>query len=362
MSIAPQALAVILPLLASCAGSLPDPARMAADLPSAREVSVDRRVQLDADIERARIELREGRVTAARAVVELVLEYDPRAGRARAILAQCHLLAATAQSPPLLEEFRLAEGEFRRASALAPKDPLVARLHAGFMIADGHLSAAAQRIADALAVRPDDPELLEIGGRVNFDLGNELAAVELLAARLELVPDDANSAWRLAQCHARLCRAADEEGERVTRAQAAAAAFRRYGELAPQDVDGLLGEAWALLAGPDDDAGLARAVELYRSAAQLRPESADARYGIGMALARASRDEEARTALRSALELDPGHVGATLELAASLDAAGEHLAARALLERAMALDVNRDERSRIQRWLDSQAEPNSGRK
>lgn len=359
MSARSQVASFLCVLCCACAGAVPDPARMAEDLPPFREVSAARRAELDAEVEQARAALVAGDPDSARAVVQRVLEYDPRHPRARAILGQCHLIAATASAPPQLEEFRLAEGELRRATALAPSDPLVARFHAGFLIADGHLSAAAERVAQALAFLPHDPDLLELGGRINFDLGNERAAVPLLTQRLELVPGDAESTWRLAWCQARLCAAADDAAERSVRANAAAAAFQRYVQLVPGDVEGLLGEAWTRMqalpreAHPGD---LEPILALYDSAARLRPESAAARFGRALALQRAGRLPEMRDALRETLSLDPHHAGAVLELAADAATDGRAEEARTWYRRALELDLDPRERRRVSTWLEGAAD------
>lgn len=341
-------------LLVACAGPVPDPAELERNLPGAREVDPARRAELDVQVAEARVALAASRVVEAKAAVQRVLEIDPRHARALAVLGQCRLAAARESTPPALDEYRLAEGELRRASAIAPADPLVALLHAEYLVADGHLSAAALRVDEGLAANPDDQALLELGGRVRFDLGDERAAIPLLSRRVALAAADVDSVWRLAQCHARLAAATFDRDERRRHATAARDAFHLNAALSPTDEEPLLGEAWAmLLLLPEriDDASCAPILALYDRAARLDPASPEPAFGRGVALARAGRDAEARAAWREALSLDPRHLASLLELAASHAAAQEITEARVLLERALALSPPADERGRIEDWL-----------
>ncbi|MBI5852326.1 MAG: hypothetical protein HZB39_15030 [Planctomycetes bacterium] len=354
MSVRARCVSISLVFATACAGPLPDPAEMAARLPDGRAIDPVRRLQLDTEVEAARTQLAKGRLTEARSIAGRVLEFDPRDGRAMAIRAHCRLAIARESDPPALDEYRAAEGELRRASALAPDDPFVALLHAGFLVADGHLTAAAERIERALVAAPNDVDLLELGGRVRFDLGDEIAAIPLLSRRVALTTGDAASVWRLAQCHARLASSATDGVERARRAEAARDAFRLHAALAPDDVESLLGEAWAallLLGERVDSTAIEPVLALYDRAARLDPASPAPSFGRGIALARAGRDDEARAAWREALGLDSRHLPSLFELAASLSAAGDAGAARPLLRRALELGPTDDERRRIEDWL-----------
>lgn len=348
---------VLLLSAAGCGGVAPDPAAMADDLPTARAFPPERIAELGARTDAALAALIAGDFERAEELAEAVLAVDPRRARARAVLAHCLMQEAIAESPPTLAPWRRAEGELRRASLLAPGDPVVARLHAAFLAADGHLSAAAERAEAGVAANPNDQALLELAARLRFDLGDERAAIPLLERFLALAPQNADAVWRLAQAHARVAPAEIEHDLRVARRDAAVAAFDRYLKLAPDDPEGPLAAATARFARlqetDEPDAELVAAIlDLYDRAAQLLPASPAPHFGRGAVLDVAGRADAARTAYRAALALDQGHVPSLLNLAANLAAAGDRAAAIPLLRRALILGVTDDERTRIQSFLD----------
>lgn len=328
---------------------------MAKNLPAARAVDPERRASLDADVAAAIESLGAGEFAAARAKVQLVLEYDPRHARARAVLGHTYLLEATATTPPALEPLRIAEGEMLRATRIDPADPLVARFHVGLLVVEGHLSAAKERVSSALAVHPSDPDLLELSGRIHFDLGEERAAIAALRGRVEQQNDDAGSWWRLAQSLARAAASTTDAAARNVELTAAASAFARYRELVPEDADATLGEAWArtkLLPPSPTLADIEPVLALYDAVARQRPSDADPHFGRGRLLLMADSIDDGRAALRTALALDPRHAGAALELAASLASEPAQVeSARVLYERALELDLDPVERRGVEAWL-----------
>lgn len=84
--------------------------------------------------------------------------------------------------------------------------------------------------------------------------------------------------------------------------------------------------------GADSWAQLALAA--YRAASRLAPASADAQAGIGEALLRLGREEEAVAAFREAARLDPADVGRLARLAGAQRQAADALIAAGRLERA----------------------------
>ncbi|MGE0142426.1 MAG: hypothetical protein AB7I19_04125 [Planctomycetota bacterium] len=342
-------------LSAACGGATPDPKAMASNLPAARTVDPQRRAALDAEVAAAIADLSAGKPEEVRAKVQLVLEYDPRHARARAVLGHTYLLEATAMTPPALEPLRLAEGEMLRATRIDPTDPVVARFHVGLLVVEGHLSAAKERVTTALAARPSDPDLLELSGRIHFDLGEERTAIAALRGRVEQQGDDAGSWWRLAQSLARSADSADDADTRRADLSAAADAFARYRELVPEDADAVLGEAWArtrLLPDAPSLTDIEPILSAYDSVARQRPTDADPHFGRGRLLLLVGAIEEGRASLRTALALDPRHVGALLELAASLATdPAEHGSVRGLYERARTLDLEPNERRSVETWL-----------
>ena len=348
---------------ASCAGVSPDPASMERDLPTSAPRSASAAAvlleQSDDLVALFTAGDREGAVPGAREL----LAVDPADARARAIVAWSQMQKALAEaSPPPLVAWRAAEGEFRRASKLAPDDPFVTRLHAGFLIADGHLAAAAGLLDDALARLPDDPELLELGARVHFDLGDEREAIRL-ARRVEVLrPMDPEPVWQLGQCWTRIADGERTSAERTAAHTASVRAFGRYRTLRPDDPDGWMGEAHARLSRARSDGFAEGEAELilglYAEAARRSPASPEPAFGLGATHELAGSVGEAQAAYRTALALDANHVPSALNLAALLassDSESDRVAASVLLRRVLELGVAPDERRAIERFLSGQA-------
>jgi Flp pilus assembly protein TadD len=355
-------------VLSSCAGVSPDPAAMERDLPEGSPVSPSEAAvllqQSDEVVARFTSGDREGAVPGAVSLLQI----DPADARARAVVAWSQMQAALAEaSPPPLIAWRAVEGEFRRASRLAPEDPFVVRLHAGFLVADGHLSAAAAMLDDGLARWPDDPDLLELGARVHYDRGDEREAIRLLRRVEALRPMDPDPVWRLGQCWIRTAPGEGSAAERSVAYAAAVRAFARYRTLRPDDPEGWLGEAQARLARAASD-GITEdetdlILGLYAEAARLAPSSAEPAFGQGVTHDLAGSVMEAQSAYRAALALDASHVPSVLNLAALLAESTEEAdrnAALILLRRALELGVEPDERQRIERFLAAPAEPTAG--
>lgn len=82
----------------------------------------------------------------------------------------------------------------------------------------------------------------------------------------------------------------------------------------------------------------AQAVEQFREALQLAPESADLWANFAVALASCHRYADAQLAARHALKLRPDSIHALNALASALDAKGRHLEAADFYRRALALE------------------------
>jgi tetratricopeptide (TPR) repeat protein len=79
--------------------------------------------------------------------------------------------------------------------------------------------------------------------------------------------------------------------------------------------------------------------DTYRSLAALRPEDADPRLRLGLALLHGQgRAEEAEAPLREAVRLDPGDARAHASLGAALNALGRHAEALAAFGEALKLE------------------------
>ncbi len=255
---------------------------------------------------------------------------------------------------------RLASGDFRWAYYL------------GFLHqTEGDLERAAERLTEALALRPDDPAALLRLGDVELELERYAAARGRYERALELDADAAAAHYGLGRLAARSDdpAAAVRHFERALELQPGASlvhyplalAYRELGrrEQAERHL-GLRGQVGVGFPDPlvralDEDlagvglrltrAGVALAegreeaalVEL-RKAVAAAPGSFDARLGLGLALARAGEREGAREQLEEAVRLAPESVLARDALGRLLAGAGADEGAVAHFSKAVALD------------------------
>lgn len=371
----------LLLLLSACAGVAPDPEAVSIeDLPV---VDLDDQVRAQcAEFEQAAIDaVVRRRYGEAEAIAARVLATNPRSARARAVLGMVDLQDAAKQDP--IEWFGMRRGEAQLALArqLAPADAFVGWMHAVFLAESGHMSAAAKAAEDALERCKESPAaekaaLLGIAGTYRYELGEERAALPHLRAYASLRPDDATAQFRLGASLLSIARTPQGVPLPYRQAQAdaeqAAAAFARCVELAPGDEDAALAIATANLRAAElarlkrSGDGAARAEEAasleqaaldhLRKVADRFPDSAEARFRLGVVAVQMEQLELANASYRAALDLDPAHAGCLMNLSALAIEDGKPDQARDLLRRLLDADaarreLSRDERQRIERWL-----------
>jgi Tfp pilus assembly protein PilF len=356
-------LAALLPL-AACGGVARAPLELADDLPAAVELDAAGRRAVEEHAAAGLAALAAGDHRAARRAATAALALDPRAARARAVLAHCLMADASRDQPPELEAWQSAEGELLRAVRLAPDDALVRRMYGAFLEGDGHASAAADAYERALAAAPGDLDALRAAARARYDLGQDRRAQPLLE-RLAERDRSGDVLYRLAQCRLRLASAPstepDAERRLAARLDEAAATFRAYAEQQPTDANAWLGEAharFAALRARRDTAAAARdrVLALYDEAAARDAASPEPAFGRGVVLEWAGDAAAARAAYAQALARDARHLPTLLNLAANLAADGQIEDARAYCWRALALDgLSASERRRLERFLEAKA-------
>ena len=213
---------------------------------------------------------------------------------------------------------------YERAARLAPSyAPVFVRLGLARSTHGMHEAAKAD-LSRAVALAPDLEMAQRSLGEVLLALGEPAAAVVALYRAAELAPQDA-------AVHAALVRAYRMLGEDdLARGAAERAAHSRELQGIPdpileREVRALgastrhrFERAQALLA-KNDDAG---ALEQLDAVAVVRPDDADVRYLQGVALGLAGRGDESMRLLAKAVELDPGHVRARIEIGRALEAQG----------------------------------------
>ena len=219
-------------------------------------------------------------ITALRAA----LGAAPRDPEIMTLMAQAHLLNGDTD---------LASEMLARAVELSGSAPDESLRYAEFLINRGRGSVASGVLADALRLAPNDPRLLEATGRL-YLAGRDWVRLDEIVERLNALPDEQG------RTSAQSFRAS------------ALAAQERTDELEGLLTDlaseaGTLGVgAQAALVRTDISAGrLEEAVTRAEELAASEPDRPGPQLLLGAALAAANRGDEAKAALRAAVDADP---------------------------------------------------------
>ena len=239
----------------------------------------------------------------------------------------------------LAGDFAGAEEQIRAVVAADPQNGLARR--ALLLRTKGDLPATATELRAAVAALPDDAQAHHLLGSVLLKLDDPTAGLEQLQRAIALDPSLVEARVTLAQALARAGRRAEarEQQEAVGRINDEKAALSR---------------ATLLLDGATDVLKRARpadAVPLLREAVALAPALAEAHFQLAMVLkhaethqpsqpaaaVRRSDSDEVEAGLRRAVELDPSHALAHLELGRRRATRGELASGIEALRRAVTL-------------------------
>jgi tetratricopeptide (TPR) repeat protein/MFS family permease len=220
-----------------------------------------------------------------------------------ALLARHRGLVLTDNFAPV-ENFLLPAVNTRR------KDPATARLErARARAAAGDVAGALQECAAALAIRPGDPELLDLQGELYLLQGDADHAIAALqeAARHSPTPEPLER--RIGEVmleHGRGAEGAAVLEALLARRPADAATWQRLG-------------VHYLGTGNAD-----RAAHCFEQAATYDARSVTARYNLGLAHVAQRRFDAAIAAWESVLAIDPGHVDSLHNLALACTLSGKY--------------------------------------
>jgi tetratricopeptide (TPR) repeat protein len=275
-----------------------------------------------------------------------------RAVTAMALVAVAVVVAATERQ---VTTWRDTETVLRHAVAVTADNFLAERSLGAELVGRGAWDEAAIHVAEAVRLRPDDPEALAWLGAVRLHEGHVDAAVEAATTALTARPDLAYARTTLA--HAELRRGRPDAAIAAYRTLLAdghdelalhaglAHALRQRGRL--DDAREHFERALALGAPPADVLGplaqtlaeagdLDAAAERYRQLLDLTPDDATARHRLGTIAVRRGDLEAAETEYRAALRLAPGLAEARMHLGIVLAARGALLEALDAYDAALA--------------------------
>ena len=247
--------------------------------------------------------LESNQADAAAAEFTRALEIDPDHARAHHYLAAA--LEQTGKKDAAVEHYR-------RAAALDPALVEPRRALLAVHLEEGDLPGASAALDELLRLQPDDPSLLRL--RADLFLRQEKRADALAAYEdyLATKPDDAETRLRVG----RLYREEGKNEEALRHFQAAASA------------GGVKERADTLLALERFD----DAIPLYQEALGREPTDAGLHAGLGFALLKTKRYQEAAVHLGEAVRLNPKEVEPYNHLAAAFTLAGDLAAAIGVLD------------------------------
>lgn len=216
----------------------------------------------------------------------------------------------------------------------------------------GYRRAAEARFRRLEELGGERPEICYEIGRLRLELGLEDAAVEALTRCVELNPGDAQALKLLARAQAGSQRARE--------------AFDSYSRLftdfepSVEDYYPAAGLWRALEEDPDAEAIRRRCREWLEASTRLDPQHAPSFLQLGLLHEREGSVDRAETAYRRAIELDPTSLPAVTNLAVLYADAGREPEAREMVERAVALEGDRQRRAALRGLLERFEAPEDG--
>lgn len=211
----------------------------------------------------------------------------------------------------------VAQQAASQALAAAPQSADYRVLLASILLARGDGERASQLLSDLPSA---DPALMPMRARAALQTGDPEALRAALAA-IDARLTAGDESGELAALRLRLRAAIEPSAQLLGEAQALA---RR----SPADPRALHAQGEIALALHEPKPALAAFAQLT----QLTPDDAEAHYLLGRARTMAADAEGAEQALRRALELSPGNLGALRALAGLLHDSGKHAEAEALYQ------------------------------
>jgi tetratricopeptide (TPR) repeat protein len=332
-------------LTTSCGTAPPTPESRASLLPQVRVVTAEDTARVRELRVAAAAALERRDLDEALALVEQAMSFDRADARTHTVRGFIRMTQAKAEQPPVLEHWESAEADFLLGTRLDPQDPEVFFGLGSFYRDDGHVEAALLAFRKALELDPNHRRTLLAAGKLLHLHRRESEALPLLQRLLAFPEQDPDALYRLGQCL--LDRGRSDDARRI---------FQRYRALMPRDAEGPLAEASALWRslGEAKAAPPAQAEEvlaLLAAAAALAPGDPRPPFNSATFLEDRGERGQAVALYRRALELDPDHVPALLNLGRMLAAGGEEDEARRLLERALPLLRDSRERRAVEGWL-----------
>lgn len=292
---------------------------------------------LPAKVGLGQVRLAEGRAAEAAALLEEVLDEQPRNGRALATLAQAYTRLGRRD-----EARDVAEQSQDAADYNLFPDPLMSEVvalgvssnvlwaRAKAYLEAGDYRQAILGLTRVVALLPENPGVHHQLAFAYRETGDRERALRHLERAVELEPERADARVQLAGLLI-------EGGA----AEAAVEHLRRVYEAAPDDPEAGWLLASALVRGGDT----AAAVAVFRDTAARAsrtgsPVPAQAHDDWGNALAQQGRFEDAAEHFRAALEADPDNAQSLFHLGLAMEGLGRRLEAVGYYERAMAISPN----------------------
>lgn len=229
-------------------------------------------------------------------------------------------------------EMLLAQGDYagaipvlRRAIELNPCDAGVHHRLALAFAGCGKQQEAVEACMQALAVKPDYPEVLNDLGGILAGMGQTAEAVRCFERAVQIDPKFTTAVNNLGLLRFGL-------GD----LNEAATLFRRVLALQPDRAETLfdLGKVLWLQGAIEESAAC------FRCVVRLRPKSAEVHYHLGIVLAGMGKHAEAIQAYERTLSIKPDYLEALNNLGSILKERGDLAEARACFERAMQIDPN----------------------
>jgi tetratricopeptide (TPR) repeat protein len=246
--------------------------------------------------------LRNNRLREATDTASKAISVDPDNLEAHKLLSTIYLQVigrANAQQPPSMDTINAAIHEFEEIIRIDPTERQSFQMLGRLYQIKGDRDKATAIYKKLLDVEPGYEEGVTALARLHLDAGSDKEASDLLEGFLKQRPDSETALQLLGEVYSER-----QEYEK------AAEAYRRAGELDPDDVEIKKAEAQALyLADRLDDAG-----KRYEEIVQTEPEDGIARLRLGQIYRRQMKYDRARQNLQKAIDAFPDSIDVQFNL------------------------------------------------
>ena len=242
-----------------------------------------------------------GHLHQARTAYDSALQLDP--SRAEALIGAGRVMLRERRFSDALARFEAASNEIPKGQGPTMLNGRTARTEAEFgraqaLLALNKVDAANRTLATLRESLPDDPDIINLLGKIRIAQGRPKRAEDLFRRAVALAPSDFHAYLALAELY-----------DQQERPELAAGVLEQAAQYVPEsaEMQRMLGQSDLRQQALDD------AIEAFERALALNPQDTEARFGLGQALRLNGDHTRAAQVLAEVERNDPNFAGLSRE-------------------------------------------------